>query len=324
MAEDFTRLKGGYEISEIGLTEATEINMIDFFSWGILGIGGYTNVYRNSSGAYGANLSTLRLVNEPNYASGRVFEGFRSNWVWETGVERQNPPIQISGVYVNNSFYSTSTTGAYSYKINYPLGRVVFDTPIATTSTVQVEHSFKKVSIVSSRSRVGKNLMFNSYRPDNNGFNTVGSGLYNTLAQSRIQLPCIVVKVVDNGNHVPMEIGGGYFTTLDTLFYIFAEDSSSVETLKSICLNQIEKTIYFYNKTDLVTANKHPLTYQGSINPSGYLCYSQLVDPPSPHGSGFRWKRCFIKKIRSQDDNVNPSLQSAIVRFTLEIDCPEL
>lgn len=323
MSEDFTRLKGGYEITDTSIVEATELNMADFLSWGLLGIGGYTNVYRTSSGAYGRNLSTLALVKEPNYASGQVFEGFRGNWVWETGVEHTNPPIQISGIYINNTFYNINTTGAYSYNINYPLGRVIFNNPINVNSTVQVEHSFKKVSVVTAGSKIGKYIMTDTYRPDRNGFGNYGSGIYNILGQSRLQLPCIVVKAIDVNEPIPMQIGGGHYADIDVLFYIFSEDGAT-NRLKSILTNQKDKTIYFYDRDSVNENGRYALNYQGYINPSGYLAYPQLVNPPAPNGDGFRWKRCFIKKTRSQDDTGNTNLQTSVVRYQLEIDMYEI
>ena len=49
----------------------------------------------------------------------------------------------ISGVYVDDTFYPSDTTGTYSHKVDYFNGRIIFDNAIASTSKVQAEFSYK-------------------------------------------------------------------------------------------------------------------------------------------------------------------------------------
>ena len=82
--------------------------------------------------------------------------GFWKNWVWQVGLRLQmaDAPLVsnmynsgISGVYVDDTFYSSSTTGTYSHKIDYFNGRVIFDNAIPSGSKVQAEHGYKYIVV---------------------------------------------------------------------------------------------------------------------------------------------------------------------------------
>lgn len=319
MSEDYTQLKGVTSIGRPLLNEQLEYNLIDFFNWGFLNIGGFNNVNLTSSGVYGTNLSRLRLINEPNYSSGQVWETFRPNLVWETGVNYSTSPISISGVYINNSFYPINTTGVYAYSINYPYGRVIFNSPIATGSVVQMEYSYRRVTMLSNKSQFSKTLLFDSFRPDRNGFLN-GSGTMSLLAQSRLHLPAIVVQVADNRRNIPMQIGGGHYAEQDVLFYIFTEDAFSLQNLKDIICNQVDKTIYLYDRALALESGVFPLNYKGALN-SGFLIYPDLVK--SPTQGGYRYKRCLFMNTNPQDEQNAIGFYSSVVRVKCSVDCPE-
>jgi hypothetical protein len=128
-------------------------NLVNFYDWGFLNKGGFDNIRIPSSGMYGGNKHVLKSVQDPNYTNGQVWQGFKENWVWETGVATTTQPIQISGIFVNNVFkpYAyNSSIGQYSgsgYSINYNEGKIIFDTPVSTTSTVSLNYSYKWIKV---------------------------------------------------------------------------------------------------------------------------------------------------------------------------------
>ena len=61
-------------------------NLIEFFDWAIMDIGGFNNVSVPQTDVYGGDRHKLRLVNDPRYTSGQVWEAFRGNWVWQSGL----------------------------------------------------------------------------------------------------------------------------------------------------------------------------------------------------------------------------------------------
>ncbi len=147
MVEDYKSLKRVENTQDATLSNLLLENFIMFFDWGFTDLGGFYSVEIPEVGLYGGNKHELRPVQDPNYNDGQVWEGFRSNWVWETGVQNPEQPIQISGVFIGGTFRATGNI-QQPFHINYPDGRVVLDTAISTTSEVKLEYSHKWVNVI--------------------------------------------------------------------------------------------------------------------------------------------------------------------------------
>lgn len=312
MSQEWTRLKGVDNIGDSLLNDQLVSNMVEFLSWGLLGVGAFYNVNRpTSSGHYGGSLYKLRLVNDPNYNMGQVWEGFRLNWVWESGVDYTYAPIPISGIYLNNSFVPISATGSTSYNINYPLGRVVFNTPIATNSRVELNYSYKYINVYEADTPGFKELQFNSFLIEGN-FNNASSGVRAVLGQNRIQLPAIVVEAVPRRTLRPYQMGGGQVVSQDLLFHIFTETSFERGNLLDILTFQKEKRIMLFDKNAISSANAWPLNEHGSLA-SGALCYPDLLD-------FYKGGDALFADVTSQETgNLTPGFFNAIVRAKMEI-----
>ena len=61
-------------------------NFINFYDWGFVDRGSFYNINIPQSGLYGGDRHKLRLSDDPRYTSGKVWEGYRQNWVWERAV----------------------------------------------------------------------------------------------------------------------------------------------------------------------------------------------------------------------------------------------
>jgi hypothetical protein len=150
----YTRLKGIQNINDSTLCDQLESNLIEFFNWGLLCIGGFANAATGVVGVVGGDVSRLRPVIDPGYTDGQVWEGFRQNWVWESGIEYPVQPVQVSGVYVNGMFYPSNSVGQYAHHVNYPWGRIVFDTALPLTSVVQANYSYRLIVDVIPRRNI--------------------------------------------------------------------------------------------------------------------------------------------------------------------------
>ena len=155
----YLNLKGFDSIHNINLSNEIQDNMIEFLDWSLLGKGNYFNCTLGELSPNGSDYSKLRISSNQHYSSGQAWEGFRKNWVWQSGVtppDGMSAPIisdsiaipGISGVYVDDTFYPSDTTGAYSHKVDYFNGRIIFDNAIASTSKVQAEFSYKYINVV--------------------------------------------------------------------------------------------------------------------------------------------------------------------------------
>jgi hypothetical protein len=311
----YTRLKGIVDINEVTFSDMVEDNLIDFFNWGMLCIGGFGSVQVGSSG----EASRLAPVKHPDYLDGQVWQGFRQDWVWETGIEYSIQPIPVTGVWVNGTFYSGNTTGVYKHHVNYPLGQIVFDTPIAYTggTTVETSYSYRLYTFQSSDSEWFRAVMFQSFRVDDSQFLQFGSGVWNVLAQDRVQLPAVVVEVVPRRQVSGFELGGTSTVQQDILFHIFSETPWHRKKMIDVITFQKDKTIPLYDENKVAAADRYPLDYGGSIA-SGALTFPDMVKPTGQ--GGFYWRGGTFLQVGSQETISTPPLYQAVVRTTFEVN----
>lgn len=311
---DFTALKGGGSIGDQRLTQQLTSNFVSFLDWGLLNLGGFFNVYLTDIAPYGGNPSTLRLSDDTRYARGRVWDSFKTNWVWEQGIEYSQQPINISGIYVNSIFLPLDSS---VYNINYPQGRVIFTNPIASNSTVQVEYSFKYYNVYPASVQWFNQLTRGTFRRDDTQFNQSGSGIWTEFPESRTQLPAIVVESYPKRDWKGKQLGGGQWIYTDILFHIFAETSDGRDNVLDLLTYQNEKKFYMWNKNAVANSGAYPL------NAYGYLVNPQSIYPNLIND--YLWRYVIIRDTTAQQLQDEPmSVYRGIVRMTIEVDFPEI
>jgi len=267
-----TELKGFDSFFKYSYLENLEKNLIMFFDWGFINKGGFQNFNIPTSGAYGGEYSRLRPVDDARYSSGRIWESARLNWVWESGVSSSTPPIAISGIFVNNVF---RPVGDGTYRIDYPDGRIIFNSGIALNSTVRVAHSSKWINVIPSNSVPWlRKIQQNSFRVDNTNF-LAGSGDWINYGETRLQLPFVAVEIV-NDKYEGAALGGSQYCYARAKFYVVAEDPPTVNRIANAISSQNDKTIFMFDSNRMATENRFPLDVYGSIA-SGAMTYPQLV-----------------------------------------------
>ena len=305
--------KGVYNLGDSLLSDQLESNLFSFLSWATLGIGGFSNVTIGASGAYGGQPSLLRPVEDPNYVSGQVWEGFRKDWVWETGVNYPYQPIRVSGVYVNGTFQPVSGVGPYAHTVNYPNGQIVFNNPISPSSTVRAEFSYRTVQYYTADTPWWQELQTNSLRNDDPQFLQQGSGAWSTDAQNRVQLPAVVIEAVPNSSRRPLEIGDlAAIVRQEVRFHILSEDRPNMKALHDILTFQWQKRLNSFDKNQILANDKYPLDMNGFVTPSG-LMYPQMT-------SQFPWAQIRFMDMRSREQPRLGSIRYATVIATCEVD----
>lgn len=279
-----TSLKGIGKIGDSTITNDIRDNLVAFFDWGLLNTDGFINVELSDSGVYGGNSSTLRLVDDPAFNAGQVWEGFRSNWVWESGVGNDYSPLVstdntnpgVSGVYVGGAFYANTTTGTYAHTIDHQQGRIIFHTAIPTTGLVQCEHSYKYVNVTYSDGLPWfKEIQKRSERFEVDEFAST-TGTWSQSPNSRLQLPAIGIEIVPRREMVGYQLGGGHWVYTDVLFHCIAEDPYMRDSLVDIVSLQNQKTINLFNLNSLAESGTFPLNHSG-VPVSGALRYPDLT-----------------------------------------------
>lgn len=295
----------------------TSVHM--FLQNGFLCAGAFTNVtiptgtYPSGIGFHSVPSYNLRLTRDPRYVQGTCWESARTDWVWESGIEYQYQPIAISGVYVNNNFIPKETTGPSGFKINYPEGKIVFNSVIPSTSTVKCEYSFRNVRLASADAHWFQTIQFDSFRVDDNQFASKGSGAWDALAINRIQLPAIVLETLPSVSMVGYELGAiNRVHKQDMLMHVFAEVPWDRKQIHDIIINQWQKRFWGIDKKKLLQDKRYPLTYDGQIAPSG-LSYNEI-------SNNYQWKLISFDKIRSQEQLAAPPMYRSTIRVTFSID----
>jgi hypothetical protein len=290
----FHKLKGVSNIGEFGTSENVAENVIRFLDWGFVNAGGFTNVAIPASSIYGGNKE--RLVLRPDASvDGQCWEARRKNWVWEDGVDGALQPIQISGVYVNNTFYPKDTAGAYAHYYDYENGRVVFSSAIATNSTVNVEYAYKQITVADAY----QVPFFQRLQYDNFTFTNdfIASGDMLLSGASRLQLPLVAVEVPPIQNTRGYELGhGSRYINHTILCHVVTTNPTMNRRIGDIIADQGDKTILMYNLNTVIASGAYPLDSRGMVA-SGAYNYPELV-------SNYTWK-----KLRITDGRNNPSIQ---------------
>lgn len=312
----YARLKGIQNITDVTLCEQLESNMISFFNWGLLCIGGFGNV--EAPDLWGGDMSRLRPVKDSNYLPGQVWEGARQDWVWESGIDYSVQPIPVTGVYVNGVFHPGNETGTYAHHIDYPRGRIIFDNPIPyKTSVVQASYSYRLYTFQSSDVPWFRQVMFESFRIDDSQFLQYGSGVWNVLADQRVQLPAVVVEVVPRRQMYGYELGGTTQFHQDILFHIFTENPDDRKRILDIISYQKDKTLPLYDKNLIAQNNAWALTWEGALT-SGAKCFPDLVLPTGL--GGYFWRGGTFFQMSTQETISAPPLYQAVVRSTFEVN----
>jgi hypothetical protein len=318
---DPTRFNGITNIQHEWYSQNLLYGLIHFFKWASLGIGGYQNIdHSNASGVLGGDFSRLRLSDNPNYINGQIWEGFRSDWIWETGIAFGPQPTRNSGVFVDGTFYPTATTsGAYAHYVDFPHGRVVFNSAISTTSVVKADFAHRTMSFVRANEPWFRELMFDSYHIERKDFLAAGSGQWDQLAEVRRQLPAVGIELVNRRGFRPYQIGGGQWVDQDVLMYIVAENETDMNQWIDVLSFQNDRTVWLLNRKRMKEDVNYPLDldYKGSPV-SNAMQYPQLVKPTGQ--GGFAWTNVDMLDTRAETmESVNGWLYRAVVRSTFSI-----
>ena len=320
MSDYFSPLKGFSGIFDSTLSNDIQDGLVEYFDWALLDKGNYFNVTKGELAPNGKDYSKLRLSSNDHYNAGQVWEGFRKNWIWQSGVDSSPAPLVgdnkekpgISGVYIDGSFEPTSGVGPYAHYIDYFNGRVIFDTAIPTGTTIQTEHSYKYINVTYANNVPWlKELQTNTLQPTSSFFDR-DTGSWDIPPESRLQLPAIAIEVVPLRRFKGYQIGGGQWVYTDVLFHCIAEDEVTRNQLVDIVSLQNDKRIDLFNSNEIDASGDFPLDYRGSPVPSA-LSYPDLME--KHEGGSMILSNSTVQEMVM----VNTNIFGGIVRMTTEV-----
>ncbi len=241
-------------ISEDLILNIIEANFKMYLDWAFLKIGAWIDVQKPLNTIYGGNKHyQLILVDDPSYASGQVWQGIRKDWVWEKNISYgSSSPIPVQSVLINND-----TVVVSGFKINHPLGRIIFDNPLSPTSLVEVDYSYRFVQVHRSSESPWFNIIqLSSFNTSNLDIKQTSSGEWSIGADHRVQLPSIIIEPIARSVSRPYEIGSSALSIeQDIGFYILTESKNDKNRLIDILRLQQGSTLQLFD-TNLVAQNQ--------------------------------------------------------------------
>ncbi len=319
MSENYLQLNGGNQHwLEDNSSDNLLYSVVDFYKWSFINqLGAYQNVTKDpaTSGVFGGNRAKLSYVNEPRATRATVWQGFRNDWVWETGVGFTPPPTSVN-VYLNGNVQPGS-----GYYVDYPRGRVVFSVPIPTGSTVEANFAHRTVGFVPAETPWFREVMFGSYDISRDDFlNGTAGGKWNQLGENRLQLPFVGVEVAGTRALRPYQLGGGQWQYKIVKYYVYAESAAERDNIRDILVNQNDKVIWLYDRTRLKEDSQWPFTldYRG-MTVSGFWTYPSMVAPYHD----FRYLKAKFRDTTAENlDTKNGWLYGACVHTVAEMITP--
>lgn len=310
MTTNHTRFNNITNFNQKGLYSQIETNLKNFMDWSFLQIHAYNNI-NIASGIDPQNytLHSVSVSGSPPQSS-NTWEGVFKDWVWEnpSGINITN----IGHIFLNGTALPAPTgSGNYGYHINYPLGRVVFNNPVNSSSNVKLSYSYRQVQIYKSEDAPWwKEIQKNNYGSFNDTIFTS-----QLLSEHKLQTPFIMIENIARNNQIPYELGNSNnILDQDVLFHIFTNNPSQRSNLISILLDQKDKGLILYDLNKVISNKTYGLNYRGEKNLNG-LNYGQLVSDPN-----YFYKQCYVKdSTLAESNNFSSSLYNGIVRWTLEI-----
>lgn len=314
MANSYTTLKGFSSMADVDYQNIIQQNLINFFDWGFLDKGAFTNVRLSVADIRGSDRSKLYLVKDPNYTDGTVWSTFRENLVWESGLSCATQPIAISGVYINGAF-KTPTTSGYQHYVDYVNGRVIFTNPIPLNSIVKMEYSYKNIKFTNLNAiPIINEAQSYSYDLTKSDYGNQ-SGDYGVLGRSRIQFPIVAIEM-PSAKYRPLEIGNSsQFLDFDVLFNVISEDDETARKISTFISLQKDTTIFLFDLSMMAASGTFPLDYRGTPI-SGALTYPSLV-ADSVNG-GYRFSKLYFGKTNLSGPNRVGTIYHSTVRITTE------
>lgn len=266
--------KGTKSFYEYGVNDALAHNLKSWIEYGLIEVGaytpikfdlstsGYTNLQPSYDNRYSSTLTTTK-----------VFEGIGPSWVWEsgiTGIGSEVPTFPVSGIYINNLYLPSDTTGFYAYDIDYKNGRIIFDNAIPVSSGVKCEYVARDVAVYLTDSPQWKTIIKEYDNYYDNMDDLYPSGLSCTLKENRVWLPTIVIQVEDVTNR-PLQLGGGEYNDFNVKYHVLSDLPFSNKRISDLLVTQQDKRL------NLFDVNEAPLIYgyNGTLS-SGALSYPQL------------------------------------------------
>jgi hypothetical protein len=302
-------LKGTKNFYDYEGSDILAYNLKSWLEYGLLEVGAYTPIKFNlpTSG-----YTKLKHVKDDRYNDYQVYEGFGPSWVWENDVApigESIAPFQVSGIYINNVFLPTNTSGNLSYKVDYKRGRIIFDRPV-TSGNIRCEYTARDISVYTADSYEWKTIV-DEYQTRYDSLDTLSpSGMASNLKENRVWIPCIVIDVQNRTNE-GLQLGGGERSEYMVFYHTFTDKGFTNKRLLDLISNQDSTSISLFD----VNRAPIPLKNNGTLS-SGALTYPNLAN----RNNSYFWTYGYIDKSQTETIDDHLDLFRGQCRQTVQVD----
>lgn len=282
--------------------------------------GYYHNITVGLSDVYGNDLSRMMpgdvVYPEPDpvsFTPNKVWQSAFKNWVHEDNIPSSEsgvlPPTVCSGVTVGGTFYPQATTvGAFAHNIDFPNGRIIFDTALGGNPIVQAEFSYKTVLVD------GANIFENERRPllietaykDNP--RATGVDVYPGVDART--LPAVFIDLLrrensgyELGTRAPVKDFFG-------VFHVWSRDEYLRDLIEDVISDEFRQVLL---GIDFNTA-PDPLLAFGYKNPA-FPGYQALANQWGPHF----WHRIYIEDVSPRKDTPLYEVERSRIDFNVRV-----
>jgi len=275
--------------------------------------GWYNNIASGETDWKSHNLSSLLPVQtDPMYpidsgSSVHVWQGYHQNWVVESGMQPltsglTNPTIPRS-IYINGVEHSVrSFDGASGIAIDFRNGRVISESGISFSSTVEVPHSEKDVWV----DTISRDLVTNQVLAIDN---TGRTAIANVPSGEIGHLPMILMEMAPSPPPQGMELGGGLILRPNIFIHIIANNRWDKDELIDFIEQRKDTTVQLIDIDGAPTQ----FTYYGDFD-TGWLTHANLI-------SLYKDRNMYIRDVSliKNDDIAQDGYFTAIIRMETEI-----
>jgi hypothetical protein len=290
----------------------------DFF----ISRGFYENIASGTTNYEGTDMSVLFPVqNDPLWpvdsgASQHIWQGYRRNWVSESGVVSVydgtwTAPIIASGVYINNNFHiPRGFDGTSGIAVDRRNGRVIVESGIPYGYTVRLNHAVKQVWVDTVARDMIAYQTTNTDNTDRLITNTAPSGDVG-------QLPMVLMEIATMGSPQGLQLGAGIIYRPIIDLHVIANNRVDKDDIVDAILLRTHNTMVMVD-LDKVETSGSMFTFYGNYT-SGYKTYGQLKDL-------FSDRNAFIESVSLDRNNdiAQDGYFTARLRMQLRLDIEEV
>lgn len=275
----------------------------------------YTNVTIGDTDFYGNDISRLQpgdqVYPEPDpvsFIANKVWQSAFKNWVYESGV---SGPTVVSGVTVNGTFYPTDSgvtgwSSTFAHSVDFPNGRIIFDSPLAGSPTVQTSFAYKTVSVnfANSFNNEKRPLLIETSFKDNPAI----TGVATYPSVDSVTLPGVFIDVLSRQNS-GYELGtNAPIKDFFGVIHIWGRYDFERDLLEDLITDQYRAVLLGID----FNSAPDPLLHNGSPNPA-YTTYNEFAALSSP----YFWRRIYLEDLSVQKDTPLFNVERSRVDFNI-------